>query len=101
MPSIYLVFRIIIAGIDSLDIEAIGSVARTAGIDGFTVSPGIGYHVKWGPETVTVIETCASSAAVETFVSILCTIGAQECAYVTVNGATAALWYADGRKECI
>lgn len=98
---INLVFRIIIGGIDSLDIEAIGSVARTAGIDGFTVTKGNGYHVEWGSETVTIIETCASAAAVETLVSILCTVGAQTCAYVTVNGATAALWYADGRKECI
>jgi hypothetical protein len=95
------VFRITIAGLSSLDIDAIGAAAQSAAIDGLTVSAGNGWHTLWGSEAVTVIETAASAEAVETFVSILCTIGAQECAYITINGASASLWYPDGKKESI
>lgn len=95
------IFRIVIGGIGDIETDHIGGVAHVAGIDGFTVTQGTGFHVRWGAETVTILETCADSAAVDIFVSILLTVGAQECAYVTVNGSTAALWYPDGRKESI
>lgn len=107
MPSINLVFRIVIGGFGDISatlaqtVETIAAAAGEVGVDGFTVTPGIGSHVSWGAEPVVVIETCAPTVAVERLVSILCTLGAQTCAYVTVNGATAALWYPDGRKECI
>ncbi len=101
MSAITLVFRIVLGGIETLETGAIAAVAKTARIDGFTFSHGTGWTAQWGSEPVTIIEVAAGSAAVETFVSILCTVGKQTCAYVTVNGATAALWYPDGRKECI
>ena len=99
------VFKIVIGGLRQRDSgtasEILAKFARVAGIEGFTLSNAVGWHKKWGVEQVTVIETSATTHQVERFINALCVAGKQECAYVTINGATGALWYPDGRKVSI
>jgi len=101
VANLLAVFRIVIGSTLAPETaEHIRYAALVSGIDGFTVSGAYGWTRQWGVEDTIIIETAAPAHAVEIFVSILCNAAEQECAYVTINGGSAALWY-DGRKEAL
>lgn len=99
------VIRAIVAECPEIDILA--HIAEAHDIDGLTVfRDGYGWTLEWGSESVALIEVVSEYPLakghinpVRGFLIHLLAFADQECAYVTEDGTSPALFYVDGRLE--
>ena len=79
--------------------RAVETVARMASryLQGATVAPAVGTSDEWGQESSVTVLTTARYADLLPTVGYILRAFEQEAAYVTVDGASPALWWIDDK----
>ena len=90
------VYRFAIAGVQE---HAIAKRGQQNGINGNAMN-GLGFG-NWGIEPCCIIESAGTWQEVSVWILSLLRSFDQECAYFTIDGASPALLYADGRIESL